>query len=364
MPLKVKIIRGAFLNPFEMQNYTPLKDQYDIEVISSKHPISDKINLPLKKLYSPTDLPNFPYKYPILNRLLGDAQILYKLDDSIKRADIVHVAETYFGYTRQSVLAKRRNLIKKVITTVWETIPGNNETLSGRRKNKNYCKENIDHFIAVTNRAKNSLISEGVNQKKISVIPMGVDLTRFKQRPHKRNKRDINILCVARLVEEKGILSLVKVFLLLKKQYKNIHLTLVGDGPLKKDLTGYKNIHIKSVAYNKIHLEYANADIFCLLSKTTKTWEEQFGMSLVEAMACGLPVIATNCGAIPEVCGEAAIIINQQNEYQLESAIKKLINSKSLREDLGKKGLIRVKEKYDIKKTSNQIAKIYQRICP
>ena len=134
--MTIKIIRGAFLNPFEIQNYYPLREKFNIEVISSKNPISDKINLPLKKLYSPTDLPAFPFKYPILNRIFGDAQQLYGLHKAIAGADIVHVAETYFGYVRQAIRAKRRGLVKKVISTVWETIPFNNQSLSGRRKNK------------------------------------------------------------------------------------------------------------------------------------------------------------------------------------------------------------------------------------
>lgn len=362
--MNLKIVRGAFLNPFELQNYLPLKDEFNIEVISSKKPISDKVGLPVKKLASPADLPNFPFKYPILNRLFGDAQRLYDLAGALKGADIAHVAETYFGYVRQAIRAKRRGLVKKVITTVWETIPNNNETLSGRRRNKFYAKENIDHFLAVTERAKSALIAEGVNPSKITVVPMGVDLMRFKPRPHKKNKRDLNILSVARLTKEKGVLDLIEAFWELKKKYKNLNLTIVGDGPLKKEIKGFKNIYIKQVPYHKIHLEYANADIFCLPSQTTKTWEEQFGMCLVEAMASGLPVVATKTGAIPEVCQDVAILVKEKSPHLLEMALDKLIYNKNEREILGKKGRNLAKERYDAQKVSKNIAAIYKKICP
>lgn len=362
--MKLKIVRGAFLNPFELQNYLPLKDQFNIEVISSRKPISDKVGFRVKKLFSPTDLPDFPFKFPVLNRLFGDAQHLYGLSSVISGADIVHVAETYFGYTRQAVRAKRRGLVKKVITTVWETIPHNNETLSGRRKNKIYSKENIDHYIAITKKAKSALIAEGVKDEKITVIPMGVDLERFKPRPSKKNKRDINILCVARLTKEKGILDLVQAFWELKKKHKNLNLTIVGDGLLKKEISGYKNIYVKQVPYHKIHLEYANADIFCLPSQTTKTWEEQYGMCLVEAMASGLPVIATKTGAIPEVCHDVAILIKEKSPHSLETALEKLIYNKSDRDKLGKLGRDLAKEIYDIKKVSQKIASVYKKVCP
>ncbi|KKU07848.1 MAG: hypothetical protein UX11_C0009G0021 [Candidatus Collierbacteria bacterium GW2011_GWC2_45_40] len=53
---KVFIVRGGFLNPFEMQNYYPLAEKFDITAVSSKFPISDKIDIPLIKLWSPTDI--------------------------------------------------------------------------------------------------------------------------------------------------------------------------------------------------------------------------------------------------------------------------------------------------------------------
>lgn len=362
--MNLKIIRGAFLNPFELQNYYPLKGKHNIEVISSKNPLSDKIDLPLKKLLSPTDLPDFPFKYPILNRIFGDAQLLYGLHRVISGADIVHVAETYFGYVHQAIRAKRRGLIKKVITTVWETIPFNNQSLSGRRKNKIYAKENIDHFIAVTQRAKIALLKEGIKEDKITVIPMGVDLKRFRPRPNDKNKRDINILCVARLVPEKGITDLVSAFWELKKTCKNLNLTLIGSGPLKKELSGFKNIYVKNVTYSKIHLEYANADIFCLPSRTTKTWEEQYGMCLVEAMASGVPIISTNTGAIPEVCGEVAVLVKPETPHALYNAIHKLIYNRELRQVMSHEGRKRAEKNYNSQITAKKIARVYQKVCP
>ncbi len=362
--MKVKIIRGAFLNSFEMQNYSPLKDEFDIEVISSKKPMSDKVGLPLTKLFSPTDLPNIPFKYPILNRLFGDAHKLYGLSKKIKGADIVHVAETYFGYNRQAIRQKRRGVVKKVVSTVWETIPFNNETLSGRKRNKKYSRENIDHFIAVTEKAKSALIKEGVAEAKITVIPIGVDLARFKHRPNKKNKRNINILCVSRLVPEKGVLDLLEAFWELKKTFKNINLTVVGSGPLKSEFTGFKNIYVKSVPYEKMHLEYANADIFCLPSRNTKTWEEQFGMCLIEAMASGLPIVATKTGAIPEVCGEVALLTKPESPHLLQNALHKLIYNKELRRTIGKASRLFAVKHYDRFMTAKRIGSLYRKICP
>lgn len=360
--MNIKIIRGGFLNPFELQNYYPLKDKYNISVVSSKYPISDKIALPLEKLWSPSDFPNIPYKYPILNRVFGDAQKLWGLEKALKGVDIAHVAETYFGYTYQAVIAKRRGGVKKVVSTVWETIPKNNEGLKGRRMHKILSRENIDHYIAVTERAKDSLIEEGVKSKKITVIPMGVDLKKFRPNEKYKNKRDINILCVARLVEEKGVLDLLNAFHSLRHHFSNLRLTFIGNGPLRSELVGFKNISVKNVPYHRMPFEYSQADIFCLPSKSNNTWEEQFGMSIVEAMASGLPIVSTKSGAIPEVCGQVAKLAYPGNDKNLESKLRELILDKAERHAMSQEGRKLAEKKYNHLDVSNSIDEIYQKV--
>ena len=360
--MKISIIRGAFLNPFEFQNYSELKDKHDVIAISSKHPISSKIYLPLTKLWSPTDLPNFPFKYPILNRLFIDAQKLFGLENVIKGSDVVHVAETYYGYTHQAIIAKRRRLVRKVISTVWEVIPFNNEGIRGRKEYKKLAYENIDKFIAVTEKAKQALIKEGVRSEKISVVNMGIDIEKFQPKHIKKDTKNVNILCVARLVEEKGIVDLLEAFLAIKEKNPNVKLTFIGSGPLKKELIGYKNIFVKSVPYQKINKEYQKADIFCLPSRETKTWAEQYGMCLLEAMASGLPIVTTNSGAIPEVVGDAALISHHSNVKELKTNLENLIYNEDLRRSLSKLARKRAIEKYNRHKIGKQIEKIYEEI--
>jgi alpha-maltose-1-phosphate synthase len=360
--MKISIVRGAFLNPFELQNYSPLKDKFEITAISSKHPISSKIDLHLKKLWSPTDLPDFPFKYPILNRLFTDAQQLSGLENLINGSDIVHVAETYFGYTHQSVMAKRRGLVRHVVSTVWEVIPHNNEGIKGRKEYKRLSFETIDLFLAVTEKAKQTLIKEDVKPEKIIVVNMGIDIQKFEPAKIKKYKKEINILCVARLVPEKGIMDLFEAFQNIRKTNPNIHLIFIGDGPLKHDLQGFKNISIKSVPYSHIQKEYQKADIFCLPSRETKTWAEQYGMCLLEAMACGLPIVTTDSGAIPEVCGDAAIITHHSNAAELQTNLEKLIYNEDHRQNLSRLARQRALAKYDSRKISQQIEKIYREI--
>lgn len=361
--MKIIIVRGAFLNPYELQNYYLLAEKFDITAISSKFPISSKIDLPLIKLWSPTDLPNFPFKYPILNRLFVDAQKLFGLEKAIKGNDIVHVAETYFGYTHQAIMAKRRGLVRRVVSTVWEIIPFNNEGIGGRKEYKRQAYENVDHFLAVTEKAKEALIKEGVRSEKISVINMGVDIKKFKPSPPKKETKDINILCVARLAPEKGIEDLLEAFCRIREKNSKIKLTFIGSGRLKKELTGYKNVFVKSLPYHQIQKEYQKADIFCLPSRETKTWAEQYGMCLIEAMASGLPIVTTSSGAIPEVVGEAAIISHHSNVKELKTNLEKLIYNEDLRHSLSQIARQRAVEKYDHRKVVRQIEEIYGKLA-
>jgi len=367
---KVVIIRGGFLNPWEMQNFEPLKDEFNITVISSLKPLNGNINLPLVKLASPIDIPNFPYKTQILNRLFVDGQWLIGLEEQLKDVDIVHVAETYFAYTHQAIVAKRKGLVKKVISTCWETIPHNNEGIWGRKKWKQQAYKEIDHFICPTKRAKQSLIDEGCDHKKISVIRMGVNLTNFKYQISNANKNCINILFIGRLEKEKGIWELLKAFQKLSLRYKNIKLNLIGSGKENNNLEDFVTVKkltnkvsfLGNIGYNQIPKYLKNADFFVLPSKNTKTWQEQYGMVLVEAMASGLAIISTSSGAILEVIDGAGILVSSGNESELLLAIESLISKEELRKSLSLKSIKRAREEFDCNKSANKIGKIYREI--
>ena len=358
--MKISVIRGAFLNPFELQNYYPLAKRHNVQAVSSLTPISSQIKLPLKKLLSPTDLCEFPYKYSVLNRVFKDAHYLFGLEKVIKGSDIVHVAETYYNYTLQAIKAKRKGLVKKVISTVWEVIPFNNESLSGRRGIKKIARKEIDHFITPTNLAKKALLKEGISAKKITVIPMGIDLDRFKPTTSgSKVKGEVTILFIGRLEESKGADNLVKAFIKLSKSILNLKLNLVGQGTLEEKITTYKNISLKTVHYDKIHLEYQKADIFCLPSQNTPTWQEQYGMVLVEAMASGLSILTTDTGAIKEVC-ESAAVYTKGSVQALHDGLKKLVLDHKKRKELAIKARQRAGSRYNSLDTAKKIAKVYK----
>ena len=87
-------------------------------------------------------------------------------------------------------------------------------------------------------------------------------------------------------------------------------------------------------------------DILCAPSQSTAQWREQFGRMLIEAMACGVPVIATRSGEIPYVVGSTGILVDEHDEQGLAEAIARLLDDDELRRSLAGRALIRVREQF------------------
>ena len=209
--MTIYIVRGAHANQFELQNYDPLLSELDIKVVTSQHPLTGT-TIPQIKLWSPSDLPSFPLRRQLFNRLIGGDQWLLGLENLIKSNGsnhqtevIMHTAETYTPYTHQAVELRKASKIQKLVCTCWETIAHNNEKFARLKKWKNEAYKYVDIFHTPTKRAKDALIMEGVSASKIIVIPYGVDLTRFRPPRVKHVNTRPRILTVSRLVPEKGI---------------------------------------------------------------------------------------------------------------------------------------------------------------
>lgn len=362
---RIGIIRGKYLNNYEMQNYVSVGRRFSLVGFSSLKPIHLDVGFLVKRLFSLMDLPNFPKKMALLNRLcFGDAMYLFGLENALKSFDVAHVRESYFHITQQALSAKRKGYVKKVVCTCSETIPFNHEDIWRRKLFKKRAFKEVDKFHCLTEKAKECLVKEGCDSRKIVVFPYGVDLSKFKVGI--KNKKTLNILFVGRLVKEKGIYDLLKVFIKLKKSKYDVRLAIVGKGPEEDSLKNLINqikmkdyIKVKNIPYDKIPLEYQKADIFVLLSKPTKYWEEYLGMSIIEAMASGLAVVSTKSGGIPEVVSKCGLLVKPGEWKKAFKAVEKLIKNKKLRKSLGSKARKRAEKYFDSKKVVKKIEKLW-----
>lgn len=210
--------------------------------------------------------------------------------------------------------------------------------------------------------------SKGFKGSKI-VIPNGIDLDEFHPKVpglKKFSDKKINLLFLGRIEERKGLIYLLKAYKILEKTFSNLRLIIGGEGPLKTDLEKWiKKNKLNNVIFEgKIEEEkaptyYASCDIFC----SPAIFGESFGLVLVEAMACGKPVVAfANEGYKSVLTGKGAKFSAKPKDYKtLAEKLEILIKNKKLREEMGQWGIEEAK-KYSWQKIANQVLNFYQ-IC-
>jgi glycosyltransferase involved in cell wall biosynthesis len=156
---------------------------------------------------------------------------------------------------------------------------------------------------------------------------------------------------VGRLVPEKGLLVL---FEALKQLAGDWVLRLIGAGQLRASLEHLgvalgmaARVHFTgSLPHSDVAAHMRDLDVLVLPSLTTPRWKEQFGHVLIEAMALGVPVVGSDSGAIPEVIGEAGLIVPENDPKALCAALAQLLRDKSLRAHLAKLGFGRVRAEF------------------
>lgn len=368
---KIAIVRGKFLNRYEMQFFEPLAGEFDLTGFASLTPFHDRYAFPIVQLPSPMDLPEFPYKMPILNRIFTDAHYLFGLEERMKGFDIVHTAETYFHYTQQSLNAKRKGYVKKVIATVLENIPYNNEGIWGRKAFKARARDELDHIIALTERTKAALLLEGADPSKITVISHFIDTRRFVPRKERKDSKEIVVLFSGRLEKYKGVYEILYAAKLLLTDpditQKRLTFVFAGNGSEKENLLELEKllgieqyISHAHASYENMPKIYQSADIFLAPSKSTDTWQEQYNTTLLEAQASGLPIVTTASGGIPENIGNAGLVVPPADFVALADAIKKFILSPKMRDEFSRKARKRAVEVHDAKIGANKLAQLYK----
>ena len=313
MPTRVVVLRGHQANPWELRPWELLDERFDVRFLRSGRNWFDpgQIELDAEDARTLRGLLPRGRLGDLVVRLPGDRYL--GLADHLAGADIVHSQELGYWYSQQAARLKER-LGFKLVLTVWETLPflgayRNVRTRPYRRR----VLEAADLFLAASERAAEALLLEGAAPERIRVAPPGIDTARFSASGESPEGPPM-VLSPGRLVWEKGHQDVMRAFALLRKRGEapaGARVMIVGDGPERRRLSTYAGelgiadaVEIRAfVPYEQMPALYREAACMVLASLPVWTWEEQFGMVLVEAMACGVPVLAAASGAIPEVVG-------------------------------------------------------------
>lgn len=220
-----------------------------------------------------------------------------------------------------------------------------------------------EHAVVFNQTAKD--IFERLGFKNTTFIPPPVDTKIFKPRIRDETKSSLfTIGYIGRLVEPKGCDLILHA---LKGLPENCTALIVGNGPIKEELVKLSEelgiaTRVRFLdAMGLLHLPevFSQMDVLVLPSKTTVQWKEQFGRVLVEAMACGVPVIGSNSGEIPSVIADAGLVFKEESVEGLRLGIERLYSSQSLRLNLIRSGIERVNKTFSLEVVAAQHHKLF-----
>lgn len=283
------------------------------------------------------------------------------------KPDIIHGEDEPDSLAALQILSARRLFAPraKLILHTWQNI--------NRRKGP-LVKWVTERAL----RASDAILcssSEGVTvlrdmgfERTVDVIPPeGIDIDWFRPPAVKQRQESFTILYAGRFVYEKGLDTLLRAIGMIKKP---VFLILVGDGPLKDSLfelaktlrVDHQVQFLAPLTQDKMPELYAMADALVLPSRETPVWKEQYGRVLLEAMACKVPVIGSDSGAIPEVIGDGGMIFKEDDPSSLAKCIDELVENEDMYKNLVEIGYKRAITLFSQNTIASRTKEFYRRV--
>ena len=238
-----------------------------------------------------------------------------------------------------------------------------------------FVARRLDRIITVSqSSAENTKIFFKVPADKFRVVYNGIDTEIYRRNEKARQSRNGLIMVANTDDRKKGVLYLLQALQMLREE--DIKLTIVDDaerhssyiedvGPLPSyGLKLVKKLNLGEIVqftgrltHEELAQYYSTAQIAIVPSLY-----EGFGIPAAEAMACGTPVIATTGGALPEVVGDAGILVPSRSSDALAAAIRQLLNDKQAQQRMSDAGEKRAKENFNWEQAARKTLEVYQEV--
>ncbi len=285
------------------------------------------------------------------------------------KPDIIHTHNLFFLTTLIGMLMKK----KFHIPTITTLHLGSLDNLSGLKgwlikkiesKMAQIINKNSDLVISGSEKLMKNGIKIGIDPLKSIIIPNAVELPFFRmEREYSSNPH--KIIFIGRLIANKGAQILIESAKKIIKNFPNAKFLFVGDGPMRKKLEAYskKNHLVGNISFlgtvEDLRPIMKEADVYVRPSLT-----DGMPYGILEAMATGLPVIATNIAGSPEIIihGKTGHLIPSNDSGELANAIIHLLSSPTYLVNLAKNGLKLVNSEYDWEKVYPNYENSYRRI--
>jgi len=274
----------------------------------------------------------------------------------------------HFTNQQQTILLNYKKP-KKCIVTVLDIIPLASEFQEKPgfiRMLYSLAMRNIkraDAILAISEYTKKDVVEKmKIEKDKIFVVPLAAD-KEFKPLNVPKNDDIKQILYVGSEIPRKNLPVLIHAFSMISKKYKNVRLKKVGVSQNEKARNDLLDLSRKLGVLDKIdfpnHIDslvevYNSADVFVFPSKY-----EGFGLPVLEAMACGCPVITTNLTSIPEVAGDASLYFDPDSPEELAEQIERVLFDKDLSQKLTDQGIKRA-DKFSWDRVAKETIDVYK----
>jgi len=228
---------------------------------------------------------------------------------------------------------------------------------------------NADRIIIGTELIK-GILPEEVRKKSVVIFDTAVDVNFYVPNLNKKDNSIKKVLFAGSLESKKGIILLIEAIKLCTKESNSFVVEIAGGGPLKSKVDslsekyGLKR-HVKLLGrlskFELLH-KYQNSDVFCL-----PTLREPGGTAILEAMACGLPVVTSNYGgpaySVTDECGIKIEVTDYETYIKdLKNALIRLINNREERTRLGKNARKRVEQEFSVQAVEKKLCRIYEEL--
>ena len=236
---------------------------------------------------------------------------------------------------------------------------------------RTYTLRNTDHAVTRQTEGIKVLREKGYTGP-VDVVGNAVDADLFRPMDKEACKRALGLSgfivgYVGRLIEAKGLMDIVEA---LPDCPPDLTLIFVGTGPFKEALQTRvaqlglaTRVHFLPSRKMEELPQVMNAiDALLLVSRTTRTWKEQFGRVIIEAQACCTSVIGSDSGAIPEVIDQGGIVVRESNVAEIAAAICRLKGDPALCLRMGRLGRRQVEKLYTWKSVSERMREIYDKM--
>lgn len=278
--------------------------------------------------------------------------------------DVTHIDEEPYNLATWLALRQARRVGAKTLFFSWQNIQRSYPFPFNLLEKQ--VLANIDYAL-VGNQASARVWQGKGYHGPLKVIPQfGVDATLFQPPPQRDPGRGFVIGSAnRRLVPEKGVDLLLRAAATLPGIWR---LHIAGDGPerpflenLARQLNIWDRVQFDGVVTSAQMPGYLQQlDALVLASRTLPNWKEQFGRVLIEAMACEVAVIGSNSGEIPHVIGDAGLIFPEDDEQALHNHLRHLMQSPTLRDELGQNGRARVLAQYTQQQVADETVAVYR----